>query len=167
MDDAFNLLAGAIDSGLLSGPQAMELLAEAQRVADICLEVVDERARQAGQWGVNQSHPDGTVAMYGHPADQLAEHQKWATEEARERGLLSWTHILMEEVFEAIAETDPAKKRVELIQVAAVCAAWIQDIDSRQAGSGVSVVEASIPPINANSGECPCDHRGCGSGCHQ
>jgi hypothetical protein len=39
--------------------------------------------------------------------------------------------VLNEEVAEAFAESDPAKLRAELLQVAAVCAAWIYDIDTR------------------------------------
>jgi hypothetical protein len=35
-------------------------------------------------------------------------------------------------VEEAFAESDPTKLRAELIQVAAICAAWIHDIDQRQ-----------------------------------
>ncbi|MFF0295572.1 hypothetical protein ACFYST_06175 [Kitasatospora sp. NPDC004614] len=42
---------------------------------------------------------------------------------------LDWTGILLEEVYEAVAEADPAKLRAELIQVAAVCAAWVHDLD--------------------------------------
>lgn len=45
----------------------------------------------------------------------------------------AWDGILLEEVWEALAEADPAKLRTELLQVAAVCAAWISDIDSRPA----------------------------------
>lgn len=43
----------------------------------------------------------------------------------------AWDVILLEEVYEALAESDPAKLRAELIQAAAVCAAWIADLDSR------------------------------------
>lgn len=37
----------------------------------------------------------------------------------------AWDGILLEEVYEALAESDPAKRRVELVQVMAVCAAMI------------------------------------------
>ncbi|MEY9934267.1 hypothetical protein ABH926_008932 [Catenulispora sp. GP43] len=39
--------------------------------------------------------------------------------------------MLLEEVYEALAEVDPAALRAELVQVAAVAAAWVEDIDSR------------------------------------
>lgn len=44
---------------------------------------------------------------------------------------VTWRHIFLEEAFEALAETDPAKLREELIQALAVGVAWIEDIDSR------------------------------------
>jgi len=40
-------------------------------------------------------------------------------------------HVFEEEAMEVLAEEDPVKLRVELIQVMAVCAKWIADIDSR------------------------------------
>lgn len=43
----------------------------------------------------------------------------------------AWDGILLEEVYEALAEKDPAKRRSELIQVAAVAQAWIEAIDRR------------------------------------
>ena len=52
-------------------------------------------------------------------------------DEAAKSGTLTWRHILLEEVFEALAESDPAKLRTESIQSAAVIAAWVEDIDSR------------------------------------
>lgn len=44
-------------------------------------------------------------------------------------GQLTWRDVLTEDYFEALAETDPAKLRAELIQVAAVALRWVQDID--------------------------------------
>jgi hypothetical protein len=70
-------------------------------VKDFAEAVDAERQRQIAKFG-DQHHPDGT-----------------------------WMHVLIEEVFEALAEEDPAKLRAELVQVAAVCAAWITDIDGR------------------------------------
>ena len=50
-----------------------------------------------------------------------------------ESGAHSWDAILLEEVFEALAESDPVRRRAELVQVAAVAAAEIEAID-RAAG---------------------------------
>lgn len=46
----------------------------------------------------------------------------------------AWDGVLLEEVYEALAEPDPERLRAELVQVAAVCAAWISDIDRRPTG---------------------------------
>lgn len=48
-------------------------------------------------------------------------------------GSITFEHILTEEVFEAYAETDPAKIRAELVQTAAVCVQAIEAIDKRRA----------------------------------
>ena len=91
--------------------------------------VCAERQRQIEKWGP-QSHPDGTDA------------EKWALHavacrdkcnQAAREGRLTWLHILCEEVAEAGAETEWPELRAELVQVAAVCAAWIEDGDARAA----------------------------------
>jgi NTP pyrophosphatase (non-canonical NTP hydrolase) len=67
--------------------------------------IAQERQRQDEKWGI-QNHGDG----------------KWAA-------------ILMEEVGEvatAILHNDPKNLREELIQVAAVAAAWVEALDRRQ-----------------------------------
>lgn len=93
-------------------------------------EAVDaERQRQLAKWG-EQHHPDGTgyEGSEGHAGFWRAK-----CERAFAEGDGTWGHILLEEVFEAIAESDPDKLRTELVQIAAVCAAWVTDIDSRPA----------------------------------
>ncbi|WP_309080297.1 hypothetical protein [Zhihengliuella sp.] len=98
-----------------------------------------ERLRQDAKWG-EQNHPDGTgssskplaaMAASGVTADWLADSATLATDTAAERGVVTWRHILLEEVFEALAESDPAKLRTELIQVAAVATQWAEAIDRR------------------------------------
>lgn len=88
-----------------------------------------ERQAQLAKWG-EQQHPDGT-GQYPETID--ADVARMACQSAAEGGYLDWLHILREEVAEAFAESDPAKLRAELVQVAAVCAAWIADIDARPA----------------------------------
>jgi len=91
-----------------------------------------ERARQDAKWG-EQNHPDGT----GRSGDPLvAEVVKADCDRAARDGTLTYRHILNEEVCEAFAETDPAKLRAELVQVAAVTVAWIEKLD--RAGGGAS-----------------------------
>lgn len=42
---------------------------------------------------------------------------------------LQWLTVLLEELFEATVESDPAKARAELVQTAAVCVRIIEQID--------------------------------------
>ena len=93
------------------------------------LEVLEERRRQDAKWG-EQSHPDGTGLNY---AEGNARERRRLCEEAFAAGRGTWRHILLEEVYEALAETDPAALRTELIQVAAVAVAWAEAIDRRGA----------------------------------
>lgn len=101
-------------------------------------EVSDERARQVAQWG-EQNHRDGTgpneLLMRGWKT--AAKHYAGLAKQAREvcqgsSGDDQWDLILLEEVFEALAESDPAKLRGELVQVAAVVVAWVEAIDRRE-----------------------------------
>lgn len=88
--------------------------------------VIAERWAQLKQWG-EQRHPDGTGAWNRPKADKYREY----CELAFDRGQGTWAHILLEEVYEALAESDEVLLRAELVQVAAVCLSWIEDIDSR------------------------------------
>ncbi|MEU6294847.1 hypothetical protein [Streptomyces erythrochromogenes] len=86
-----------------------------------------ERGRQLQKFG-DQRHPDGT----GSASQQVAAGAARARcHVAAEQGAMAWQHILDEEVREALAESDPAQLRAELIQIAAVCAAWVSDLDRR------------------------------------
>lgn len=90
-------------------------------------EIDAERQRQLEKWG-EQHHPDGTGGI--RHIDQ-ADRVRAKVDQAAAEGRQLWANILAEEVAEAFAESDPTALRAELIQVAAVCAAWIADIDSR------------------------------------
>lgn len=103
-----------------------------------------EVLRQDRKWGP-QTHPDGTghytTPLAGYPANAaaaglrvIAQQQTEdafapATDTTRSTG--TWRHILLEEVFEALAEEDPEKLQQELIQVAAVALQWAGAIDRR------------------------------------
>ncbi len=120
--------------------------AEARVIAD----VLAERAAQDAKWG-EQNHPDGT----GHSTAPLEDHECLSVDmdaaalaelfrdrtESRFAGAGwvpgAWRDILLEEVFEALAEEDPDALRYELIQVAAVASQWAQAID-RRAGAEVT-----------------------------
>lgn len=90
-------------------------------------EVAQERLRQTVKWG-HQNHPDGT----GVPSMQAAsERSRRVCEQNFYNGRGTWADILREEFHEALAESDPAALRAELIQVAAVACAWVEAIDRR------------------------------------
>lgn len=90
-------------------------------------DVESERESQDAKWG-EQNHPDGTSEDYTFNAFIAKQGYKAASI----HGQLTWRHILTEEFYEALAETDPVKLRAELIQVAAVAVAWIEAIDRRR-----------------------------------
>lgn len=123
-----------------------------------------ERARQDAKWG-EQNHPDGTgplvVALYDaaslapNPeggtlnsftlarAAWLAQAFTHATNVKAREGGVTWRDILLEEVFEAMAEDDEEELRRELIQVAAVASQWAEAIDRR---TPQPVVDPTLPP---------------------
>lgn len=112
-------------------------------------EIDAERQRQLQKFG-EQHHPDidprdipfVTHSYFRYKAQIHREVNEERATPSRTIGRCSrcpegdhthtaWDVILLEEVYEALAESDPTKLRAELIQAAAVCAAWIADIDSR------------------------------------
>jgi hypothetical protein len=99
---------------------------------DILNEIAKERERQDAKWGPNQRHPDVfNLTALIQDAEYWRELNKSRWRTFREVG---WDGILAEEVAEAFDEGfigDLKALREELIQVAAVAVAWIEDIDSR------------------------------------
>jgi len=91
--------------------------------------VAAERQRQMEKWG-HQRHPDDTGGEGLRLAANLARTICQGAA-AHTPGGPGWRLILNEEVAEAFAETDPEKLLGELVQVMAVCSAWIEDIESR------------------------------------
>ncbi|MGW2721383.1 hypothetical protein [Streptomyces sp. NPDC001492] len=93
-------------------------------------EVLAERIQQDAKWG-EQNHPDGT----GISPEQrkLADNARAMCQQVFAEGCGDWAHVLFEEVREALAESDAAKLRAELVQVGAVAVAWIECIDRRTA----------------------------------
>jgi hypothetical protein len=103
-------------------------------VKDFAEAVDAERARQIAKFG-DQKHRDGTgpdrIWAFTGPAEFVADTARASVDQLATEGHLSWLDIALEELAEAAAESDPAKLRAELLQVAAVCAAWIYDLDRR------------------------------------
>ncbi len=93
--------------------------------------VIAERTRQDAKWG-EQNHPSvphDACASLGLPVEMYA---KILNEDAVDAGALTWGHIALEEFVEAVCARDETHRREELVQLAAVCVAWIQCIDRRE-----------------------------------
>jgi thiosulfate/3-mercaptopyruvate sulfurtransferase len=97
------------------------------RIDAIAAEIAAERRRQLARWG-RQDHP--SIGPAGtEPFVPVARAWRAINDARMESGAHSWDAILLEEVFEALVEVDPARRRHELVQVAAVAAAEIEAID--------------------------------------
>jgi hypothetical protein len=103
-------------------------------INDIASEIMDERVAQIERWG-QQDHPSSHSDLEIHQAKKAADYWKAVNDRRVEDGTLSWDGILLEEVFEALAESDDTLRREELVQVAAVAAAEIEEIDRRASES--------------------------------
>jgi hypothetical protein len=115
-----------------------------ERLARALAAVARERTEQTAKWG-EQNHPDGTgpqktvldgiglrsgqMALARPGAHSLAYFAKLTTDQRAEEGRVTWADILLEEVFEALAEADPVRLRKEIVQVAAVAVQWVEKID--------------------------------------
>ncbi|MFI0453812.1 hypothetical protein [Actinomadura sp. 6N118] len=118
-------------------------------------DVAAEREAQDRLWGV-QEFPDGSGPEYGERADEA----KRDVAAAWSRGELTWRHILTEEFYEALAETDSERLRIELIQTAAVAVKWVQSLDRRRGltphrtktGGREKLVRDRIPEIIQDAG---------------
>jgi hypothetical protein len=99
---------------------------------EILAAVVSERKRQEVLWG-EQNHPDaGPIPeLERHYARQRADEWKRVNAVRVRGGFLSWDGILLEEVYEALAESDPEKLRTELVQSMAVILNWLECISRR------------------------------------
>lgn len=118
--------------------------------ADVILAVGNERKRQDDKWGDQSGTYDGTGPstqpllsslqdIVSNPiranAAALANLFTEATDfrAANRINGADMSDILLEEVFEALAEDEPDKLYTELIQVAAVATAWCEYIQRRGA----------------------------------
>lgn len=111
---------------------------------DILLDIVSERHRQDEKWG-EQNHPSVDTVLLDRPggcsAERMCEHfevpnetrAKFLCDTADKNGQLTWSHIAVEELSEAISAPDDEQRLDELHQLAAVVVAWIENIKRRRA----------------------------------
>lgn len=101
-------------------------------ILEVLSDIADERARQDEKWGIQDwefIRPEVFPVM-----ERLAPAAKAECDKFAKLGTISWFDILIEEVYEAFAETDPDKQIAELVQVAAVASAAIESIERRRNG---------------------------------
>lgn len=106
------------------------------------VEVLAERERQVAKWGLqihpnisslkDTEHEDGVTQRILSLYEAQADDFKDMNDDISENGTMGWDTILLEETYEALAETDPVKLRTELVQTAAVIFAWMDDLDRRE-----------------------------------
>lgn len=106
---------------------------------DVLKEVLAERERQDSRWGqqnhpvtIDRPHLDCSRSYFRHQYTNRANELKRLNSDDNTYGTLGWDHILLEEVYEALAEANPRKVREELIQVAAVAVAAIESLDRNE-----------------------------------
>lgn len=112
------------DQTLPDTPDKLGILERWFRHQGIVDEVFAERERQVEQWGDGMP-PLGTHRDFTH----LANYYRALCQRKNADGDVTMADVLLEEVFEALAEEDPAKARDELIQVGAVVFKMIEGID--------------------------------------
>lgn len=109
----------------------------------IAREVSVERTRQDLKFGTNRHLPVVSVHsldpgwfetpadFYGLPSSKKARR---LCDQETETGDLSWGHVLVEELAEVLDAKTDEERREELVQLAAVCFAAIENLDRKKAG---------------------------------
>ena len=113
---------------LTEAEQAINLACRQRQIQSILHEFHAERDAQYAQWGV-QDIPLGFSEMFKPVADLY----RILCDDAHKRGELTMRHILLEEFFEALAESNIHSARDELVQVGACIVQTIQLIDKARA----------------------------------
>jgi hypothetical protein len=105
-----------------------------ERIVGISREIRAERKAQDAKWGPAREVANGSgedATLLGWTFTQLRGLMQAEVDRRAGSGDSTMALVLLEEVFEALAESDDSALRVELIQVAAVAAKWVQIIDQR------------------------------------
>lgn len=107
--------------------------------ASILEQIQDELFEQDKKWGF-QSHASVDPILLSRESGRMEEEYEIPSENRaqqlvemnRSRGQLTWAHILVEEVSEAVAARTEEQRIEELEQIAALCIQWIADIKLKQ-----------------------------------
>jgi len=115
-------------------------LPQLQAKANLLRDIVLERGNQINKWG-DRSHPsapwyrdgidENSASVERQIAGSMHRAAKMDCARAYHAGMLTWWHIAWEELSEALDADSERERRAELVQLAAVCVAWIEDIDKK------------------------------------
>jgi hypothetical protein len=107
---------------------------------DVYNEIYQERLKQDNKWG-EQNHPCLDQVLLNRPGGctpqrmcenyeiPTEERAKYLTDICAQDESITYAHIAIEEMCEAVSQFDTVKRREELVQLAAVVVAWIEKID--------------------------------------
>lgn len=104
----------------------------------VLTQVAEERERQFNRYGANDDLDDGTgpdaewipvLEINAKEIETVFREEYEAYEKLYEKP--TYMHLIREEVAEAFQEDDSARLVEELIQVSALCASWVETIQSR------------------------------------
>jgi hypothetical protein len=104
-------------------------------------DVLNERRRQVARYGFNEDLYDGSgpdtcwlLPIVPHNAEETESLFRYDYEDFEaETGRPTWVHLIREEVAEAFKEDEAEKLETELLQVAALCVSWIEQLRKRGA----------------------------------
>ena len=105
-------------------------LSASQATARVLVDIAAERAAAEDKFP-GQHLPDGTSS--DDQAARTRDMYRKICDRKLERGTCTWADVVREEVYEALAETNAAALRAELVQAGAMIVRWIEDIDLRGA----------------------------------
>lgn len=123
-------------------------------------EILAEMGRQDAKWGAHRDHPSLPPRPPGHaPCDYdmpAAATIKANVDHDAKRGRSNWLAIALEELCEAAESRTERERRGELLQLAAVCMQWIDNIDRRAGRKGRASERHEAPdagPASARRGD--------------
>ena len=107
---------------------------EARTRAVLDLVLKERRVQEARYGDVSEKFSDGSgpstrwlLPYTSQPASAIEKSLRLDYEDFEEEaGLVTWVHLVREEVAEAFQESDPERLAAELIQVAALCVSWVE-----------------------------------------
>ena len=102
------------------------------RLWDVLCDVMAEAEASEEKHGNQDDLFDGTSRRYKFEADAARIVTQKKSRNEGGNGTITWSDILEEEFWEAMAETDSEALEKELVQAAAVCAKWVRALRIRR-----------------------------------